>query len=90
MGVSRSVFVPRQQNNWSLTKAASSGTSVYDITDWIDSHPGGSVILRAAGGALEPYWSVFSFHTKPDIVEMLDEYRIGEVCLLRYSFISAS
>lgn len=55
------------------------GTTVYDITDWIESHPGGSVILRAAGGALEPYWSVFSFHTRPDILEMLDEFQIGEV-----------
>ncbi|KAK2068151.1 hypothetical protein P8C59_002810 [Phyllachora maydis] len=27
---------------------------VYDITDWVAAHPGGDVILRAAGGALEP------------------------------------
>lgn len=56
-----------------------SGTSVYDITDWIDGHPGGSVIMRAAGGALEPYWSVFSFHQRPDILDMLAEFKIGEV-----------
>lgn len=59
----------------------SRGTSVYDITDWIDGHPGGSVIIRAAGGALEPYWSVFAFHQRPDIVGMLDEFKIGEVSL---------
>lgn len=62
-----------------LTIRYFSGTTVYDITDWVDSHPGGSVIMRAAGGALEPYWSVFSFHTKPDIAGMLDEMKIGEV-----------
>lgn len=56
-----------------------SGTSVYDITDWIDGHPGGSVIMRAAGGALEPYWSVFAFHQRGDIVDMLQEFKIGEV-----------
>jgi len=54
---------------------------VYDITEWVQGHPGGSVILRAAGGALEPYWSVFSFHQRPDIVEMLDDLKIGEVGL---------
>lgn len=57
----------------------SRGTSVYDITDWIDGHPGGSVIMRAAGSALEPYWSVFAFHQRPDIAGMLDEFKIGEV-----------
>ena len=59
----------------------SRGTSVYDITDWIGGHPGGSVIVRAAGGALEPYWSVFSFHQRPDIAGMLDEFKIGEVSI---------
>lgn len=52
---------------------------MYDITDWIDGHPGGSVIMRAAGGALEPYWSVFAFHQRGDIVDMLQEFKIGEV-----------
>lgn len=52
---------------------------MYDITDWIDGHPGGSVIMRAAGGALEPYWSVFAFHQRRDIVDMLQEFKIGEV-----------
>jgi hypothetical protein len=52
---------------------------VYDITEWVEGHPGGSVILRAAGGALEPYWSIFSFHQRPDIMEMLDDLKIGEV-----------
>ena len=57
----------------------SRGTAVYDISSWIEGHPGGSVIMRAAGGALEPYWSVFSFHSRPDILEILEEFKIGEV-----------
>lgn len=40
---------------------------------------GGSVIMRAAGGALEPYWSVFSFHMRPDIIDTLADMKIGEV-----------
>ena len=36
------------------------GTIVYDITDWIAGHPGGNVILRAAGDSVEPYWNTFS------------------------------
>lgn len=38
--------------------------------------------MRAAGGALEPYWSVFAFHQRPDIVDMLQEFKIGEVGML--------
>ena len=35
--------------------------------------------MRAAGGALEPYWSIFAFHSRPDIVDVLEEFRIGDV-----------
>lgn len=68
----------------------SRGTSVYDITEWIDGHPGGSVIMRAAGSALEPYWSVFAFHQRPDIAGMLDEFKIGEVSFLSISLLLCS
>lgn len=57
----------------------SRGTGVYDITEFVENHPGGTVIMRAAGGALEPYWSVFSFHARPDILDILEELRIGDV-----------
>lgn len=55
------------------------GTGVYDITDWIDSHPGGRVILRAAGSAIEPYWNIFTIHKKDDVQQILEQYRIGDV-----------
>jgi cytochrome b involved in lipid metabolism len=33
------------------------GGYVYDVTDFIENHPGGQQkILLAAGGAIEPYW----------------------------------
>ncbi|KAJ5454877.1 Sulfite oxidase [Penicillium daleae] len=55
------------------------GTSVYDITDWIEAHPGGEVILAASGGSLEPYWDIFTIHKRPDVYEILEQYKIGEI-----------
>lgn len=53
---------------------------VYDITDWIPAHPGGDVILRAAGQSIEPYWKIFSIHTQSAHVrEILEGYLIGYV-----------
>lgn len=55
------------------------GTGVYDITDWIDSHPGGRIILRAAGSSVEPYWNIFTIHKNDDVYQILEQYRIGDV-----------
>ncbi|KAJ5109620.1 hypothetical protein N7532_002265 [Penicillium argentinense] len=55
------------------------GNKVYDITDWIESHPGGKVILRAAGSAVEPYWDIFTIHKKTDVYQILEQYLIGHV-----------
>lgn len=55
------------------------GTKVYDITDWIAGHPGGNVILRAAGGSVEPYWNIFSIHKKQEVYEILESYLIGHI-----------
>lgn len=55
------------------------GTKVYDITDWIASHPGGNVILRAAGGSVEPYWNIFSIHKKQEVYDILESYFIGHI-----------
>jgi sulfite oxidase len=39
---------------------------VYDITEFIQNHPGGvDKIKSAAGGSLEPYWSLYRQHLKP-------------------------
>lgn len=37
------------------------GEKVYDITDWIQGHPGGEIILKAAGGSIDPYVSKQNF-----------------------------
>lgn len=55
------------------------GTKVYDITDWIAGHPGGNIILRAAGGSVDPYWNIFSIHKKPEVYDILEQFLIGHV-----------
>lgn len=53
------------------------GDRVYDITDWVPSHPGGEVIMRAVGGNIEPYWSIFTNHQKQYVYDILEQYFIG-------------
>ena len=55
------------------------GTNVYDITEWIEAHPGGTVILRAAGGSIDPYWKIFTIHQKQDVYDILEQYLIGTI-----------
>jgi len=65
---------PDSENPWVIR-----GQSVYDITDWIAGHPGGEVILRAAGGSIEPYWKIFNIHQKQEVYDILEQYLIGSV-----------
>ncbi|KAF4120388.1 sulfite oxidase [Geosmithia morbida] len=53
--------------------------NVYDITDWVSAHPGGDVILRAAGGSIDGYWDIFSIHKNQYVYDILDTYLIGYV-----------
>ena len=55
------------------------GNSVYDITEWVGAHPGGEVILQAAGGSIDPYWDIFTIHKRQDVYDILEQYKIGEV-----------
>ncbi|KAF4977134.1 hypothetical protein FZEAL_6322 [Fusarium zealandicum] len=52
---------------------------VYDITEWIGAHPGGNVILRAAGGSIDQYWDIFSIHKNDYVYDILQQYLIGYV-----------
>ena len=54
--------------------------NVYDITKFIDNHPGGkSKIMLAAGTAIDPYWNIYKQHTNnPSIIkDILDPLKIG-------------
>ncbi|KAL2132681.1 hypothetical protein VTI74DRAFT_3520 [Chaetomium olivicolor] len=50
---------------------------VYNITEWIAAHPGGDVILRAAGASIEPYWNIFTIHKSQHVRDILQQYLIG-------------
>ncbi|KAI0415949.1 Oxidoreductase, molybdopterin-binding domain-containing protein [Xylaria grammica] len=52
---------------------------VYDITEWVAAHPGGEVILRAAGGCIEPFWDIFAIHKAQYVRDILEQYMIGKV-----------
>ncbi|KAK5714505.1 hypothetical protein LTR15_010687 [Elasticomyces elasticus] len=68
-----------QHNRTADTYWVFRGDRVYDITDWVPNHPGGEVILRGAGGNLEPYWAIFTIHQKQDVYDILEQYFIGKV-----------
>lgn len=56
------------------------GDGVYDITDFIDQHPGGGEkIMLAAGDSLEPFWAVFAAHNTDEVRSILEEWRIGNI-----------
>ncbi|KAI5857405.1 Oxidoreductase, molybdopterin-binding domain-containing protein [Durotheca rogersii] len=65
---------PKSERPWVIYE-----DKVYDITDWVPAHPGGEVILRAAGGSIEPYWDIFSIHKSPYVREILEQYVVGRV-----------
>lgn len=53
---------------------------VYDITEFVDQHPGGlAKIMLGAGSNIDPFWHVYQQHQVPHIREMLEMYRIGEL-----------
>lgn len=52
---------------------------VYDVTEFVDAHPGGPKILLAAGHAVDPFWSMYANHQTPETEELLEEWRIGNV-----------
>lgn len=52
---------------------------VYDISEFAGSHPGGDQILLAAGGPLEPYWAMYPQHSTEFVLDLLEEYRVGNL-----------
>ena len=58
------------------------GRDVYDVTRFVDSHPGGaSKIMLAAGQAVEPYWRIYQTHRTSRLVQerLLPSMRIGRL-----------
>ena len=51
---------------------------IYDITNFIDKHPGGKEkILMAVGGSITPYWDIYKQHYNHNITNILKKYEIG-------------
>ena len=65
------------------------GSRVFDITHFIENHPGGmDKIMMAAGKSLEPFWALYRQHVeragedgsieaKEHVEQLLQEYQIG-------------
>lgn len=45
----------------------------------MENHPGGDKILLAAGGSVEPYWALYAQHKTPEVMEILETLRIGNL-----------
>jgi cytochrome b involved in lipid metabolism len=50
---------------------------VYDVTDYVDFHPGGDAILRNAGG--DSTAGFYGPQHPPTTRDLIDEYYIGEL-----------
>lgn len=53
---------------------------VYDITDFIDAHPGGATRIKlAAGASVDSFWKIFKVHDKDEVRTILEGMRVGNV-----------
>jgi sulfite oxidase len=53
---------------------------VYDVSQWVDIHPGGaSRLMLAAGGPIDSFWAMYAQHNTDQVKEILEEYRIGNL-----------
>ena len=55
------------------------GKGVYDVTRFVDIHPGGNKILLAAGGCADQFWGFYRIHHQKKVYDMLESMRIGNV-----------
>ncbi|KAL7559742.1 hypothetical protein ACA910_003324 [Epithemia clementina (nom. ined.)] len=57
------------------------GGIVYDVTDFIANHPGGSEkIIMAAGSAIEPFWHTYRQHFASDLpMRLMEHMAIGRL-----------
>lgn len=57
------------------------GGIVYDVTNFVYNHPGGSErIMLAAGGAVEPYWHLYRQHFATDLpMRLMEDMVVGKL-----------
>ena len=51
---------------------------VYDITNFVNFHPGGNLILESCGKSLDPFWNSYKIHYNDQVLEILEEYKLGK------------
>jgi sulfite oxidase len=53
---------------------------VYDVTDFLEQHPGGAArLMLAAGGAIDPFWAMYAQHGTAPVRALLEEHRVGRL-----------
>ena len=52
---------------------------VYDVTEFVESHPGGKKILLAAGKQLEPFFQLYAVHRSEHVMETMEALRIANL-----------
>jgi predicted NAD/FAD-binding protein len=54
---------------------------VYDVTKFVDEHPGGRALLLSSGGCdMAPFWDCYKVHGRSDYARgFLESYKIGEL-----------
>jgi sulfite oxidase len=57
------------------------GGIVYDVTQFIANHPGGSdKIIQAAGSAIEPFWYIYRQHYNSDLpMRLMEHMAVGRL-----------
>mmetsp|Transcript_19730 Transcript_19730/g.50088 ORF Transcript_19730/g.50088 Transcript_19730/m.50088 type:complete len:564 (+) Transcript_19730:209-1900(+) len=51
---------------------------VYDITEFVEMHPGGAnKIMLAAGRSIDPFWALYQQHNNDNVRGILQEFLIG-------------
>ena len=64
---------------------------VYDISDFVNAHPGGAQKIKlAAGQSVEPFWRIYKQHLDPavDIQEILAPMRVGTLDAVSYTHLT--
>jgi uncharacterized protein with NAD-binding domain and iron-sulfur cluster len=69
---------------WAIYK-----NEVYDLTDFVNDHPGGSIILNSAGQDLEEVWYDFGYEwhmSNNNVMRVLKKYKIGKLVEVKEEF----
>ena len=45
---------------------------MYDVSEFVSSHPGGDKIMLAAGGSLEPFFELYGIHKTREVMAIVE------------------